>query len=65
MSHDPTVNAAAQVTIPEVRRAILEAYLSRETGNTLTASPSFWVGTQGDYDTIPLKNPNTIYMIVE
>lgn len=60
-----TLDAAQVISNPSVRQAFLKGFQSGQHGNQLAHSPSFWVGTQGDYDEISPKNPSTIYMIVE
>jgi hypothetical protein len=38
--------------------------VSPDPGNTLTANPRFWAGTQTALDAIPIKDPNTIYHVL-
>jgi hypothetical protein len=53
-----------QIPDEQLRRVFTQGYLSKAPGNTLRENPSFWCGTQEDYDAIETKDPDTIYMIL-
>lgn len=68
MLFDPRVMEALQAALGTTPEEITEAIVAYRAQNPLVAGlngvAAVWKGTQTEYDEIPTKDPNTLYIII-